>query len=139
MRCHPEYDPVEEVWFTGGLEARTLRELRVLLPAGSTIEGYYPRGYKNMPPWAGQRMNDTLRAPRVIIPRSPLATRKKAEAHDYNAILDLWAKGWTAPRIADKMGIRNWMVVGQVVCRWRDRGDPRAVSRGSAGGRRIRA
>lgn len=48
---------------------------------------------------------------------------------DRNRVLDLWAKGLTAPDIAGRIGHPNWHAITRVVCDAREKGDPRATRR----------
>lgn len=43
MRIHPEFDG--EVWHYEEFEASTIRELLMLLPKGTRVRDYYPKGY----------------------------------------------------------------------------------------------
>lgn len=123
----PEYDGK---WFArlpnGRIkEAATLAELAKKLPDYSLV-GYYPNGYHERPKWPDPvKIERTPR--RIMEPRE----KKKRESYDHDAILDLWAKGFTAPEIAKKLDIAYWPRVGEIVCSARQKGDPRAVARGS--------
>ena len=48
---------------------------------------------------------------------------------DHNRVLDMWAAGWDAPSIADRLGIERWQRVNGIICAARYNGDPRAVRR----------
>lgn len=129
------------VWFLPGtkLEAKTLRELQLLLPRGTKIVNYDPDGYKGNPRLgmaAGATRIASVVKPRVFMNTAAAqASRQRhirgkgALTSRYDQILDLWKDGLDAPTIATRLGLKRWQSVSSLVCEARKNGDPRAVSR----------
>lgn len=156
MIVHPAFDPVSCLWFLEtGEEAKTISDLKKQLPSNVKIVGYFPNGYDGLvrvnkcrvePRESTQNYNPLSKAnvPKVIsakrsgirlhpvreMPKRPKAKRVASNRkYDYEAILNLWAKGMTGPQIAGELNIEDWKKVCQVVSIARKDGDPRAVSR----------
>ena len=158
MIVHPAYHPESGLWFLeSGEEAPSLAKLKALLPAGTKILGYYPKGYSGKVQVSkaptrtlyAERFSNYSpfsKAPKQIVvppevkpvvkpsPAPPVVKRKRAgyahnRQYDHEAILNLWAEGLTGPQIAEKLGMDRWLTVCQIVYECRKKGDPRAVRR----------
>lgn len=150
MIVHPTFDLVNGVWFTdNGLVAKSLRELKSLLPKGTRIEGYYPNGYvavrendkKESRPTRyftakskaqtvftrrliqQQQQNGALPEPK---PSLLMPGRKK---YDTEVILDQWFRGDPTEAIMRAAGIPTRNSFKKLIAVHRKRGDPRAIKR----------
>jgi beta-galactosidase GanA len=133
VTIHPSFDPSSGLWFTDDAEAPSLRELRSKLGGHRVrIAGYFPGGYRERAPWADERRPLFVQSARSArVPAKPMERLWSGpqRRYDHDAVLDMWARGKSAPEIAAELGISNWKRAGEIVVDARNRGDPRAVSR----------
>ena len=131
---HPAFDTTTAKWFVDQFEASSLKQLKKLLPRRSKILGYFPQGFKDIPPWPKEQTRVAapyqLRPPQFVHPTAPRAPVAKC----HEQVLDLWAKGLLTNQIANRCNIKRGVVAG-IVSRARKRNDPRAVKRAAFGGR----
>ena len=148
---HPAFDIKTATWFVDGQEAKTLAALLILFPKDTKFEGYWPEGYQAVRPkgdaqrvYLPIRSSFNLQSPdkykaatlstKTVEPPKPkrytyTPKLNKPRRYDHNAVLDLWAQGFTGPAIGQRLGLHSSTTAAQIVCQYRGI-DPRTVARG---------
>jgi hypothetical protein len=133
---HPAFDIKTKTWFVDNFEAPSIKQLKKLLPRRAKIKGYFPNGFKDIPPWPAEQTRISapyqFKPPQFANPKAPPVP----VANWRKQVLDLWIKGLPTNQIGNRLGIKRGVISG-IVSRARAKGDARAVKRMAFGGKNV--